>query len=720
MENKKWLFRFSFSIQEHAFILLITLSKINLKLEFYPIIRLINLINSVQGTIFLVAAIPLVDPEFNLLPIHFTVDPGEDFVWGKDENDIERTCGFELTEAGKLSMLQAYMDVEYITVPYGGSVIINGTGEGSKEAEAVTNGTVAAPDSLIRTTSVESSEGSSFSNNSSCGNGKDKGAAAANGKGKKENGKNIGGKDADGLKTTERRRLPKPMQNFARGLGTFRRTLSKKIRRNFCASARSSGRRSEVPERTSSRGKDMPENNALLPNTTDKEVTAAAPTVVTVTATVVDQKELHRLLCARLLHKRQALQEEMVRNYLTMAEERFQQEKELVRQQDAELKHLTERRRMETEVVECVNVGCDGKASAATSYLCRDCFERQKQEEIDLKLSSSSPHGNSPLGGQAASKVDRVDSGPSLPHYVPPGAAPPTQRQASNGEGRTAVPYDLPSYAAATGGSTKMKTYALTGGKNQSGVPFARSQDISSSSQQTTSSMTNGVVVRGGVIAAPMNNTRTVCRLTATEVPQSMFYDDPLENGNGRQLPVPARGGTMPHGTPIIVNNLHRGGGHVPALSLTERNGNLDSSDASSVLLAAPLKFGADEAAQFKKPSGAGFATSAAANMNGDRENIDVISKNGTCPVTLLNDPMKTTFGDDSHDFANGPWLTRSGGGDGISYAIHQQKCRTAGCEFYGTEATELLCSGCFKERTKLRGGGGSSAAIVATKVIRL
>lgn len=32
------------------------------------------------------AVIPLTDSQHKLLPVQFSVDPGEDFVWGRDEN----------------------------------------------------------------------------------------------------------------------------------------------------------------------------------------------------------------------------------------------------------------------------------------------------------------------------------------------------------------------------------------------------------------------------------------------------------------------------------------------------------------------------------------------------------------------------------------------------------------------------------------------------------
>lgn len=39
---------------------------------------------------FVSAVIPLTDSEHKLLPLHFAVDPGKDWEWGKDDNDNAR------------------------------------------------------------------------------------------------------------------------------------------------------------------------------------------------------------------------------------------------------------------------------------------------------------------------------------------------------------------------------------------------------------------------------------------------------------------------------------------------------------------------------------------------------------------------------------------------------------------------------------------------------
>ena len=61
--------------------------------------------------IFTSAGIPVVDPDFNLLPIHFLVDPGPDFVWNRDELDPNIVNELEPDTNEKLQYIQDYLDL---------------------------------------------------------------------------------------------------------------------------------------------------------------------------------------------------------------------------------------------------------------------------------------------------------------------------------------------------------------------------------------------------------------------------------------------------------------------------------------------------------------------------------------------------------------------------------------------------------------------------------
>ena len=89
-------------------------------------------------------AIPLVDPDLRLLPIHFLVDPGENFEWTKSsleakkvklaisfdkvmvpDSTVIRSCKvsslqmkqWEKSNDEKLQLLRSYLDVVNVPIP---------------------------------------------------------------------------------------------------------------------------------------------------------------------------------------------------------------------------------------------------------------------------------------------------------------------------------------------------------------------------------------------------------------------------------------------------------------------------------------------------------------------------------------------------------------------------------------------------------------------------
>ena len=63
--------------------------------------------------------IPLSDADHNLLTVHFSVDPGPDFVWGRDELDGPLVnCLKQLGEpAEHLTSLASYLDLVRVSLP---------------------------------------------------------------------------------------------------------------------------------------------------------------------------------------------------------------------------------------------------------------------------------------------------------------------------------------------------------------------------------------------------------------------------------------------------------------------------------------------------------------------------------------------------------------------------------------------------------------------------
>ncbi|KAG5843043.1 hypothetical protein ANANG_G00184300 [Anguilla anguilla] len=63
------------------------------------------------------AVIPLLDSEHRLLPLHFAVDPGRGWEWGKDDGDNVKLASVTLSLEAKLHLLHSYMTVTWLPLP---------------------------------------------------------------------------------------------------------------------------------------------------------------------------------------------------------------------------------------------------------------------------------------------------------------------------------------------------------------------------------------------------------------------------------------------------------------------------------------------------------------------------------------------------------------------------------------------------------------------------
>ncbi|KAG8449881.1 hypothetical protein GDO86_016525 [Hymenochirus boettgeri] len=61
--------------------------------------------------------IPLTDSEHRLLPVHFAVDPGKEWEWGKNDSDNVRLASVTLSLEAKLNLLHNYMSVTWLSLP---------------------------------------------------------------------------------------------------------------------------------------------------------------------------------------------------------------------------------------------------------------------------------------------------------------------------------------------------------------------------------------------------------------------------------------------------------------------------------------------------------------------------------------------------------------------------------------------------------------------------
>ncbi|KAL7015816.1 hypothetical protein ACKWTF_016688 [Chironomus riparius] len=120
----------------------------------------------------------------------------------------------------------------------------------------------------------------------------------------------------------------------------------------------------------------------------------------------------YRFLCSQLRAKRHDFQEEMIKNYLECAYDRFLYHKTDGGSQKARpLPSICD-----GQVVHCINSGCDNFGTEKTHYLCTGCFEKQKRE-VEKDLEYEAPRygtGNSKFYTQTDAKshtaVQRIPS----------------------------------------------------------------------------------------------------------------------------------------------------------------------------------------------------------------------------------------------------------------------------------------------------------------------
>lgn len=306
---------------------------------------------------YFAAAIPLVDSDFNLLPVHFVVDPG--LSWNGidcfDEDDPD-------------SLLRRYLDVQMIAIP--GAEPILGAEAPCVENDSQTNSDITTPVSVTVPKADSWNElthaASDDSEDTGCANfiitHHDKRRSST--KEKKANGtadNEAGSKSS----TLSRTKLPATMQNVARSFGSLGRSF-RRLRKSITRIARCGTlKRIDKP--------------------------AAAATSVEHGHSIANcSANQNCILCAGLLHRRQPYQEEMVHNYLLSAAERFKCEWE--KQQTAVADRVNGPLVHDTSAVtvktSCVNAGCEGLGDASTAYLCAMCFERQQREEIGSAMPS--------------------------------------------------------------------------------------------------------------------------------------------------------------------------------------------------------------------------------------------------------------------------------------------------------------------------------------------
>ncbi|XP_028632525.1 OTU domain-containing protein 7A [Grammomys surdaster] len=287
------------------------------------------------------AVIPLTDSEHKLLPLHFAVDPGKDWEWGKDDNDNARLANLILSLEAKLNLLHSYMNVTWIRIP-------SETRAPLAQPESPTASAGEDVQSLAE--SLDSDRDSVCSNSNS------------------NNGKN--GKD----KEKEKQRKDKDKtraDSVANKLGSFSKTLGIKLKKNMgglgglvhgkmgranSANGKNGDSAERSKEKKSKSRKGSKEESGASASTSPSEKTTPSPTDKAAGASPADkgsgsrgdawkystdvklslnilraamQGERKFIFAGLLLtsHRHQ-FHEEMIGYYLTSAQERFSAEQE--------------------------------------------------------------------------------------------------------------------------------------------------------------------------------------------------------------------------------------------------------------------------------------------------------------------------------------------------------------------------------------------------------
>uniref|UniRef100_A0A182W866 ubiquitinyl hydrolase 1 n=1 Tax=Anopheles minimus TaxID=112268 RepID=A0A182W866_9DIPT len=326
------------------------------------------------------ALIPLVDETNQLLPIQFCIDPGKDFNWreydGSDGNWI-------LTDREHIALLKEYLDIVHATgIESPDDEIYYDDYSDDEYEKKISEGeiTFASDENYnhnVGTTpmSAVSATASSTTTTTPIGGVTIASMTASN----QSLPASSSGKDAGG-----KSKAAKQLQSVAKQFGSIGKSMSRKLRKNI-------GSITRIGSKNSHSGSSVGGVNGKKSHFNDK-------------SNYRSEYPRFRILCAQLKSRRHEYQEEMIRNYLECAQERYleaekmrdRKEIERLTKYVAEVGQLHRDHELEyggegnvTELpevdgggpVNCINAGCLNYGTAATSYMCLECYEMQCKRE---------------------------------------------------------------------------------------------------------------------------------------------------------------------------------------------------------------------------------------------------------------------------------------------------------------------------------------------------
>uniref|UniRef100_A0A8C8CWD7 ubiquitinyl hydrolase 1 n=1 Tax=Oncorhynchus tshawytscha TaxID=74940 RepID=A0A8C8CWD7_ONCTS len=179
--------------------------------------------------------IPLTDSEHKMLPVHFAVDPGKDWEWGKDDTDNVMLASVTLSLEAKLQLLHSYMTVTWLPLPCEQAPLAQpesptaSAGEdtrtppdsGESDKESVSSSSNGNGDAMTSAGAASAGGGVSTKNSSSSSSSSSNSSATlTTGTGAKEKTKKEKDKDK------------KRADSVANKLGSFGKSLGSKLKKN--------------------------------------------------------------------------------------------------------------------------------------------------------------------------------------------------------------------------------------------------------------------------------------------------------------------------------------------------------------------------------------------------------------------------------------------------------------------------------------------------------
>ncbi|XP_039475726.1 OTU domain-containing protein 7B isoform X4 [Oreochromis aureus] len=422
--------------------------------------------------------IPLTDSEHKMLPLHFAVDPGKDWEWGKDDTDNVMLASVALSLEAKLQMLHSYMTVTWLPLPCEQAPLAQpesptaSAGEdarsppdsGESDKESVSSSSNGNGDTT--TGSTVNGGGSLAKNSSSSSSSSSSSGSAGKDKTKKEKDKDKDKKRADsvanklgsfgkslGSKFKKNVGGLMPGKNVGAGgakqeggekkKGSFRGRKGSKDSSPSAHASEDSGKGSPSSgsERLNGAGSSMSSSGGS--STESEPYKYSADVKVSLGILRAAMQGERKFIFASLLttSNRQPFQEEMIQRYLTDAEERFRAEQEQQRR-EAERKSIANSLQPPKKEV----VGCS-ELSYRPYEPKEELSENSSPSFNTLKLSPLSPSMYSAVVPiPRPSFIDQPLPAASLTQHLHMHSYVDNRRQLAGGSSAISYP-GLPSYA---------------------------------------------------------------------------------------------------------------------------------------------------------------------------------------------------------------------------------------------------------------------------------